>query len=71
MSFLLHESVYFSIFGLKIYMYGVMITLGILAGVALAFWTFKKRNLNTDHIVNILFLPHCAEYSLFFDLLQL
>lgn len=74
MSFLLHESVYFSIFGLKIYMYGVMITLGILAGVALAFWTFKKRNLNTDHIVNIgLIAIPCAilgariYYCLFYD----
>lgn len=74
MDLLLHESVYFTIFGLKIYMYGVMITLGILAGIALSFWAFKKRGLNTDHIVTIgLIAIPCAilgariYYCVFYD----
>ena len=47
------ESKYFEIFGNKIYFYGVMITLGIIAGIVLAFWTFKKRGIKTDHIINL------------------
>ncbi len=73
MQFLL-DSVYFTVFGLKIYMYGVMITLGIIAGIALAFWSFKKRGISTDHIVNLALIAiPCAiigariYYCVFFD----
>lgn len=52
MDLILH-SVYFTIFGIKIYMYGVMITLGILAGIGLAFWNYKRKGLSTNHILNI------------------
>ena len=50
---LLLHSQYFTVFGIKIYLYGVMITLGIIAGITLAFWTFKKKGLKTEHIVNL------------------
>lgn len=52
LNFLL-DSQYFTIFGMKIYLYGVMITLGIIAGIVLAFWTFKKKGIKSDHIVNL------------------
>lgn len=77
MEFLL-DSVYFTIFGLKVYMYGVMITLGIIAGIALAFWSFKKRGINTDNIINIALIAipcailgariyYCAFYDKVYD----
>ncbi len=50
---LILDSVYFTIFGIDIYLYGVMIALGILAGVGLAVIVFKSRNLASDHILNI------------------
>ena len=52
MNFLL-QSKSISIFGLSIHLYGVFIALGILAGMGLAYWSFKKRGLETKHIVNI------------------
>ena len=48
-----HSQIICTLFGFHIYFYGVMIALGILAGVGLAVIVFKSRNLASDHILNI------------------
>ena len=48
------SKVAFTIFGLSVHWYGIMIALGILFAVLLAFYTFKQRNLKSDHIFELL-----------------
>lgn len=50
---LLHSGVSFSIFGLTINLYGVMIAIGIIAGVIVAICLAKKRGLKTDDIITL------------------
>ena len=44
----------FTIFGIAVHWYGIMIALGILFGVLLAFYTFKFRKLKNDYIFELL-----------------
>lgn len=48
--------VLFSIFGLKIYGYGVMMAVGIIAAVLLLSYRSKKIGYNEDSIINMIFL---------------
>lgn len=43
----------FSLFGLEIRWYGILISTGIIAGVLLSYYTCKVRNLSFDTITNI------------------
>lgn len=44
----------FTIFGVSVHWYGIMIALGILFAVLLAFYVFRFRDLNKDHIFELL-----------------
>lgn len=44
----------FTIFGIAVHWYGIMIALGILFAVLLAFYTFKFRKLKNDYIFELL-----------------
>lgn len=44
----------FTIFGVEVHWYGIMIALGIIFAVLLAFFVFKFRDLKTDYIFELL-----------------
>ena len=50
---LLHSRITLDIFGLEISVYGIMLALGILAGILLAIWLGKKRNITSDNIFTL------------------
>ncbi len=48
------SAVAFTIFGFSVHWYGIMIALGIIFAVLLAFYTFKFRSLKNDYIFELL-----------------
>lgn len=51
---------YIEIFGLKFYMYGLMISIGIIAGVLLLMKRSRKAGYNDDHIFNMVIIAIIA-----------
>lgn len=46
----------FSIFGLKIYWYGILIALGFTLAILYAFRLFKKKNIDTSKMIDVIFI---------------
>lgn len=53
MNFLAHSRVTFDLFGLEISVYGIMIGIAIIAGLVVAFWLGKKRDINQNDILTL------------------
>lgn len=67
--------VLFNIFGIPVHFFGVMIALGILGGLAVAYFEVKRKNLNVDKMLDIVIYSIISAivtarlfYVIFYDL---